>query len=119
MYARGLSMAFVMVPMQASSFVTIPSEKTGRASSLLSTNRQVGAALGVATLATVLASRTNALVARATPLGEIAARTTAFHQAMAASAAIALIGVVASYYIHDSDAENAMRASAAVTADAH
>jgi EmrB/QacA subfamily drug resistance transporter len=119
MYARGLSMAFVMVPMQASSFVTIPSEKTGRASSLLSTNRQVGAALGVATLATVLTSRTKTLVAHASPLGEISARTTAFHQAMAASAAIALIGVVASFFIHDSDAEDAMRAGAAMTADAH
>jgi hypothetical protein len=119
MYGRGLSMAFIMVPMQASSFVTIPSEKTGRASSLLSTNRQVGAALGVALLATVLATRTKSLVAHASPLGEIAARTTAFHQAMAASAAIALIGVIASYFIHDSDAADAMRAGVPVAADSH
>ncbi len=123
MYSRGLSMAFVMVPMQAASFVTIPSEKTGRASSLLSTNRQVGAALGVAILATILTSRTNTLVARATPLGAAAirsARTTAFHQAMFASACIAVIGFIASSFVRDSDAASSMQAGVPrASAEAH
>lgn len=122
MYGRGLTMAFVIVPMQAASFVTIPAAKTGRASSLSNTNRQVGAALGVATLATVLTSRTATLVGRATPLGAAAvlhAKATAFHQAMFASACIGLIGVVASYFVRDSDAAMTMQGAAPATADAH
>jgi EmrB/QacA subfamily drug resistance transporter len=123
MYGRGLTMAFVMVPMQAASFVTIPSEKTGRASSLLSTNRQVGAALGVAVLATILATRTNSLVLKATPLGDVAilnARTTAFHQAMFASACIAVIGFIAACFVRDSDAANSMQSSVPLaSAEAH
>ena len=122
MYARGLTMAFVMVPMQAASFVTIPAAKTGRASSLLSTNRQVGAALGVATLATILTSRTTSLVARAAPLGAAAirnAKATAFHQAMFASAVIGFVGVVASYFVHDSDAASSMQSRVPVSAETH
>ena len=122
MYTRGLTMAFVMVPMQAASFVTIPAAKTGRASSLLSTNRQVGAALGVATLATILTSRTTSLVARATPLGAAAirnAKATAFHQAMFASAVIGFVGVVASYFVHDSDAASSMQSRVPVSAETH
>ncbi len=122
MYGRGLTMAFVIVPMQAASFVTIPAAKTGRASSLSNTNRQVGAALGVATLATVLTSRTTTLVSRAAPLGAVAvrhAKVTAFHQAMFVSACIGLIGVVASYFVRDSDAAMTMQGAAPSTADAH
>lgn len=122
MYARGLTMAFVMVPMQAASFVTIPSAKTGRASSLSSTNRQVGAALGVATLATILISRTNTLVDASKPLTaavNITARTTAFHQAMFASACIGMIGVIASWFVRDSDAAASMQAGAPAGADTH
>ena len=122
MYARGLTMAFVMVPMQAASFVTIPPHKTGRASSLSSTNRQVGAALGVAILATVLVSRTTALVGDAAGKGAAAvldARTTAFHQAMFASAVIGFIGVVAAWFVRDSDAAGSMHAGAPAGADAH
>lgn len=122
MYARGLTMAFVMVPMQAASFVTIPPHKTGRASSLSSTNRQVGAALGVAVLATILVSRTEALVDTSAPMNaaaNIAARTTAFHQAMFASAVIGFIGVIAAWFVRDSDAANSMLAGSPAPADAH
>lgn len=115
-------MAFVMVPMQAASFVTIPPAKTGRASSLSSTNRQVGAALGVATLATILISRTRSLVDPALPLtaaANISARTTAFHQAMFASTAIGMIGVIASWFVHDSDAAASMHIGTPRGADAH
>jgi EmrB/QacA subfamily drug resistance transporter len=59
MLLRGVFMAFNMVSMQTAAFSAIPRDKTGRASSLFSTVRQVGAALGVAVAATVLSSWTS------------------------------------------------------------
>ena len=90
---------------------------------MLSTNRQVGAALGVAILATILTSRKNALVSKATPLGAAAIRnanTTAFHQAMFASACIVVIGFIASCFVRDSDAAGSMQAGVPhASAEAH
>ena len=111
MFARGMSMAFAFIPMQAASFATIPPSDTGRASSLFSTQRQVGAAFGVAILATIVASRTRALVADAQPRGALAvqnAEVTAFHQAMFASAVIAAVGIIAALFVRDSDAAPSM-----------
>jgi hypothetical protein len=121
MFARGMSMAFAFIPMQAASFATIAPSDTGRASSLFSTQRQVGAAFGVALLATILASRTNTLVAEALPNGETAvidAQVTAYHQAMFASALLAAVGIIAALFVRDSDAAPSMHRSA-VAAEAH
>jgi EmrB/QacA subfamily drug resistance transporter len=121
MFGRGMTMAFAFIPVQAASFATIPPSETGRASSLFSTQRQVGAAFGVALLATILTSRTTALVADALPDGDIAvmnARVTAFHQAMFASALLAAAGIIAAWFIHDSDAAATMRPGH-VAVDAH
>ena len=79
-----------------------------------------GAALGVATLATVLASRTDSLVTRASPNGDLAvlnARVTAFHQALFAAAVLAALGIVASLFVHDSDAEASMLPRTVATAE--
>jgi EmrB/QacA subfamily drug resistance transporter len=123
MLGRGMGMAFAFIPLQAATFATISPENTGRASSLFSTQRQVGAAVGVALLATILASRTTALVADALPNGELAvidAQVTAFHQAMFASALLALAGVVAALFVRDEDAVGTMTPHArAVPVDAH
>jgi hypothetical protein len=106
---------------QAASFATIPPSETGRASSLFSTQRQVGAAFGVALLATILTSRTTSLVADALPGGDAAvtdARVTAFHQAMFASALLAAAGIIAALFVRDSDAAATMSAGA-VAVEAH
>jgi hypothetical protein len=106
---------------QAASFATIPPSDTGRASSLFSTQRQVGAAFGVALLATILSTRTTALVADALPHGDIAilnAQVTAFHQAFFASALLAGAGIIAAMFVRDSDAISTMQADA-VKVDAH
>jgi EmrB/QacA subfamily drug resistance transporter len=121
MFARGMSMAFAFIPMQAASFATIAPSDTGRASSLFSTQRQVGAAFGVALLATILASRTNTLVAEALPNGEAAvvdAQVSAYHQAMFASALLAAVGIIAALFVRDSDAAPSMHRSP-VAAEAH
>jgi EmrB/QacA subfamily drug resistance transporter len=60
MFGRGIFFAMSIVSLQAASFATIKPQDTGRASSLYSTSRQIGSALGVAILATVLASRKQA-----------------------------------------------------------
>jgi EmrB/QacA subfamily drug resistance transporter len=112
MFCRGIGMSFAFIPLQAATFATIPPSDTGRASSLFSTQRQVGAAVAVAVLATILTSRTTALVADALPNGELAvlnAEVTAFHQAMFASALFAAAGIIAALFIRDSDAAGTMR----------
>jgi EmrB/QacA subfamily drug resistance transporter len=111
MFGRGMAMAFAFIPLQAASFATIPPSETGRASSLFSTQRQVGSAVGVALLATILTSRTTALVADVAGMGDAAvldARVSAFHQAMFASALLAVAGIVASLFVRDSDAASTL-----------
>ena len=75
----------------------------------------------MALLATILTSRTTALVEDALPNGEIAvvnAQVTAFHQAMFASALLAAVGIVAAMFVRDSDAAPSMHRDA-VAAEAH
>ena len=54
MFLLGLMMAQIFVPTQAASFAKISPASTGRASTLFNTGRQVGSAVGVAVLSTVL-----------------------------------------------------------------
>jgi MFS family permease len=58
MLLRGSALGMASVPLQAATFATISPQDTGRASSLYSNTRQVGSSIGVAILATTLASRT-------------------------------------------------------------
>ncbi len=55
MFAVGFGMAYVFLPNQAASLATISRADTGRATTFTNIQRQVGAALGVATLSSVLA----------------------------------------------------------------
>jgi MFS family permease len=54
MLTVGLSMAQVFVPVQAASFATITPASTGRASTMFNAIRQLGGAIGVAVLTTVI-----------------------------------------------------------------
>jgi EmrB/QacA subfamily drug resistance transporter len=113
MFVRGIAMAFTFIPLQAATFATISSEKTGRASSLFNTNRQVGSSLGVAVLATVLTERITAHIAGAAAGGPAAARHAAllgYHDAFFAAVVIGVIGVAFAFLIHDEDAAETMRA---------
>ena len=56
---RGLAMSFIFIPVSTAAFATISPEQTGRASSIMSTMRQVASSLGVAVLATALITRTS------------------------------------------------------------
>jgi EmrB/QacA subfamily drug resistance transporter len=105
MFVLGYSMAHVFVPSQAAAFATISRASTGRASTLFNANRQLGSAVGVAVLSTILA--TVGLIKHTA--GATVPNLTAYHLAFAAAAVIALIGAVGALAIRDSDAAPSMR----------
>jgi MFS family permease len=101
MLTMGLFMAQVIVSSQAASFATVSNADTGGASSLFNSGRQLGGALGVALVTTVLAAvgTTHAID------GHTAANLAAYH---AAFLALALVGSVIALSISDADAASTM-----------
>jgi EmrB/QacA subfamily drug resistance transporter len=100
MLTLGLSMAQVFVPTQAAAFATITPAATGRASTMFNAVRQLGGAIGVAVLTTVIVlvgpvHRVN---------GHSVANLTAYRVAFLAAAAICLCAVAFSLSIRDADA---------------
>ena len=55
MFALGVCMAYIFLPNQAASMATISRADTGRASTLFSVQRQIGSAVGIAVLGSVMA----------------------------------------------------------------
>jgi EmrB/QacA subfamily drug resistance transporter len=108
MLVRGMFMAFNMVSMQTSVFATVSREKMGRASSMFSAFRQVGAAFGVALVGTVLITSANALTPKAAALAASAAgrqaSLEAFHFAFAAAAMLGLVALFFARQVRDEDA---------------
>ena len=96
----GLGMSCVFIPAQAASFATISPEQTGRASTLFNAGRQLGGAVGVAFLTTVLAAVGPTRLAA----GHIVPDLTAYHAAFLAAAGIALVAVLAAFTVSDGDA---------------
>jgi EmrB/QacA subfamily drug resistance transporter len=100
MFTLGLFMGQVFVPVQAASFATITAAATGRASTMFNATRQLGGAIGVAALTTVIVA--------VGPVHQVAghavANLTAYRVAFLVAAAIALGGVACSLRIRDADA---------------
>ncbi|MEY4175348.1 MAG: hypothetical protein RI900_2513 [Actinomycetota bacterium] len=118
MLLRGVCMGFAFVPMQAASYATIPPAQNGRASSLFSTQRQVGVSFGVAVLASLLASF-GALDPRlascttstdAACAGGIAEALRGVHWGFVLAIVFALIASLTSLFIRDEDARATMAA---------
>jgi EmrB/QacA subfamily drug resistance transporter len=106
MFVLGLSVAHVMVPSQASVFATVAPANTGRASGFFNAGRQLGSALGVAVLTTVLA----AVGATHRVHGLVRPDLDGYHVAFRAAAGLALLGAaVAVLLIRDRDAASTMR----------
>ncbi len=98
MFLVGFCMAYVFLPNQAASLATISRAKTGRATTISNVQRQVGAALGVAALSTVV--------------GAVAAAPTdptPYRIALIAAACFALAGAVSALNIPDEEAAETMR----------
>ncbi len=104
MFTLGLVMAQVFVSCQAAAFATISLPDTGSASSLFNSGRQLGSALGVAVLATVLA----AVGTTHEAMGHTVPNLAAYHAAFLTSAGIALVASVIALTIRDADAASTM-----------
>ena len=104
MFLLGLMMAQIFVPTQAASFAKISPANTGRASTLFNTGRQVGSAVGVAVLSTVLIG----VGATHSVAGVVHPDLRAYHLAFATAAAFALAATGFSLSIHDIDAAETM-----------
>ena len=104
MLARGMSMAFSFVPLQASTYANIQGPDTGRASAIFSTQRQSSAALGVAILATIFISRTNHS-AKGMPMPE--ALVSGYHAAYLIAALLAYVAAITAFsIIRDAEKNN-------------
>jgi EmrB/QacA subfamily drug resistance transporter len=104
MFTLGLGISQVFIPAQAASFATITPEKTGRASTLFNTARQLGGAIGVAILTTVVAAVGPLHV---TSRG-LVPNLSAYHTSFLAAAGIALLAVIAALTVNDKDAAATM-----------
>jgi len=105
MFLRGMCMGFAFVPMQAASYATIPPQDNGRASSIFSTQRQVGVSIGVAVLASVLASH----MPLASPPTDVARALDGYHLAFGLAVVFAWLAALAAFFIRDSEAAPTMR----------
>lgn len=101
MFVVGIGWAYVVIPMNAGAFAQISTRDTGRAAALYNAQRQLAAAVGVATLATIIGTQTAG--------SGLAGNTTVFRVAFFSAAAFTLAGAVIALAIHDRDAASTMR----------
>jgi EmrB/QacA subfamily drug resistance transporter len=104
MLGLGIGISLVFISAQAASMATITKAQTGRASSIFNAGKQLGGALGVALLTTVLAGIGPAREAA----GHVTVNLTAFHGSFLAAAVVAVIAVAAAFTVHDADAAATM-----------
>jgi EmrB/QacA subfamily drug resistance transporter len=100
MFTLGLAMGQVFVPTQAAAFATISPAATGRASTLFNAVRQLGGAIGVALLTTVIVG----VGATHRVGGHEVANLAAYRITFLVAAAVCLFGVASALSIHDADA---------------
>jgi EmrB/QacA subfamily drug resistance transporter len=100
MFSLGLAMAQVFVPTQAAAFATISPAATGRASTMFNALRQLGGAIGVALLTTVivLVGSTHRVA------GHEVANLAAYRITFLVAAAVCLVGVASALTIRDAEA---------------
>jgi hypothetical protein len=101
-------MGFAFVPMQAASYATIDPAQNGRASSIFSTQRQVGVSLGVAVMASVLAAHMS--LSRAPLSNEVDRALTGVRWAFLIAVGLALCAALCAWFVRDEDAAATMEA---------
>jgi EmrB/QacA subfamily drug resistance transporter len=105
MFCLGAGMAFLFLPNQAASLATVSLRDTGRATTLMNVQRQLGSAIGVAILSSVLAGF-GAVVIASNGIAE--PNMAAYRAAFLAAAALSLIGAVFAQQVPDEDAAETM-----------
>jgi EmrB/QacA subfamily drug resistance transporter len=101
MFVIGIGWSLVVIPMNAGAFAQVSARDTGRASALYNAQRQLAAALGVATLGTIVGSQVSGTA--------IAGNVGVFREAFLAAAAFALAGAIVALGIRDADAAPTMQ----------
>jgi MFS family permease len=104
MLGLGLGVSFVFIPSQAASMATITKAQAGRASSIFNAGKQLGGAIGVALLSTVLA----AVGPTQENAGHLNVNPSAYHDAFLAAAAAAVLAITVALAIRDADASATM-----------
>lgn len=105
MFIMGIGLSGVFIPTQAASMATISSAATGRASTLFNAQRQLGGAIGVAVLTTVLAALHPLHVIG----GHASANLGAYHGTFLTAAAVAVLAAgCAAVLVRDADASSTM-----------
>lgn len=109
MFFAGVAIAYTLVPVQAAAFANISPAATGKASALYNAQRQIGSALGVAAVGSVLKIvGPVGLNAHGIPQANLAAYRAAF----LTSAIIALIAAGLALFVRDKDAASTMQRAA-------
>jgi EmrB/QacA subfamily drug resistance transporter len=105
MLLLGLAQAHVFVPAQAAAFATNTPAATARASTMFNAGRQLGGAIGVAVLSTVISA-----IGVMHHVGAVLApNARAYHVAFLTAAAFSVVAVVFAVRIRDADAAPTMR----------
>ncbi len=113
MFLVGAGMAYAFIPVQAAAFATISPAATGRASALNNVQRQLGSALGVAILGTVISVIGPVTLSAH---GSVQPNLNAYHAAFITAALLALTAAGIALFVRDRDAASTMRpAKAAAT----
>lgn len=105
MFMMGTGMAFIFLPNQAASLATVSREQTGRATTFMSVQRQLGAALGVAILSSVLAAIG---ISRLDEAGTETPHLGAYRVAFLTAAGLAFVGALFASRVPDEDAHATM-----------
>jgi len=106
MFLIGVGMAYVFLPAQAAGFATISHASTGQASTLSNVQRQLGAALGVALLSSVLAAFGPTRIGIT---GVVQPHVAAYRAGFLTAAALAVIAALIALRVPDRDAAATMR----------
>ncbi|MDF0530773.1 DHA2 family efflux MFS transporter permease subunit [Tsukamurella sp. 8F] len=100
MFGLGIGVSFVFIPSQAASMATVAKTQTGHASSIFNAGKQLGGAVGVALLSTVLAAGNQT--------GATGNDLTGYHAAFLAAAAAATLAIAVALAVRDQDASTTM-----------
>jgi EmrB/QacA subfamily drug resistance transporter len=104
LFVTGYGMGHVFTSCQAAGFATISPANTARASTIFNAIRQLGGAVGVALLSTIVATVGPVKIVDR----KVVPNLTAYHYAFLAAAAVAVLGAVAALTVHDADAAQTM-----------
>lgn len=104
MFVIGLGQSCMFIPAQAASFATIAPASIGRASTLFNTGRQLGGAIGVALLTTVIATAGSTRVVA----GHVLPNLGAYHASFIAAAVVEALAILVALTVRDADAAGTM-----------